>query len=142
MFRVLSLSAITLTLAFLPARLAHAEPWPAPDPIDARGCLVQVFWDIDYGGQAMTITEDTPWIGPRWNDQVSSVKVIAGVWDFYWDARYSGESFRTGPGSYRYVGDHWNDQLSSMRCERPTRYGERGDRWRDHGGDDYGDDHK
>jgi hypothetical protein len=47
------------------------------------------------------------------------------VWDFYWDANYQGEEFRTGPGGYAFVGEHWNDQLSSFRCVRPTRYGGR-----------------
>ncbi|MFZ2030588.1 MAG: beta/gamma crystallin-related protein [Vitreimonas sp.] len=136
MFKQIGASAaLMMALAHAPA--ARAEPWPTPDPVEARVCLVQVFWDVDYGGQSMTISGDTPWIGDRWNDQVSSVKVIAGVWDFYWDGNYGGESFRTGPGSYRYVGDHWNDQLSSMRCERSTRYGDRG-----RGGGNYGDDSK
>ena len=125
MFRCLSVSAAVLALAVLQAMPAHADPWPAPDPVEARGCLIQVFWDIDYGGDSWTVTDDTPWVGDHWNDQISSVKVIAGVWDFYWDARYEGESFRTGPGAYRYVGDHWNDQLSSFRCVHPTRFGER-----------------
>ena len=115
---------IALT-SLLHARAASAEPWPTPDPIEARGCLLQVFWDVDQGGESWTVAADTPWVGDHWNDQISSVKVIAGVWDFYWDANYQGEEFRTGPGSYRSVGDHWNDQLSSFRCERPTRYGER-----------------
>ena len=130
MFKYSSLAAIVLVTIVLP-NLAHAEPWPAPEPSDARGCVIQVFWDANYGGESWTVSNDTPWVGDHWNDQISSVKVIAGVWDFYWDAQYQGEVFRTGPGNYSYVGDHWNDQLSSFRCEHPTHFGER---WR-RGGD-------
>lgn len=91
---------------------------------------IQVFWDANYGGESWTVSDDTPWVGDHWNDQISSVKVIAGVWAFYWDAQYQGEVFRTGPGNYSYVGDHWNDQFSSFRREHPTHIGER---WRDNG---------
>jgi hypothetical protein len=113
-----------LAITILPG-LARAEPWPAADPENSRGCVIQVFWDAEYGGESWTVSDDTPWVGDRWNDQISSVKVIAGLWDFYWDAQFEGEVFRTGPGDYSYVGDHWNDQLSSFRCEHPTRFGDR-----------------
>jgi Beta/Gamma crystallin len=86
-----------------------------------RGCEVIVYWDIDFGGEARRITHDLPYVGDHWNDQISSMRVIAGVWEFYWDIDYGGEMMTRRPGAYRFVGDHWNDQISSLRCVRPTR---------------------
>jgi hypothetical protein len=84
------------------------------------GCDVIVYWDADFLGEARRITRSLPFVGRHWNDQISSIRVIAGVWEFYWDANYRGEVMIKEPGAYRYVGDHWNDQISSMRCIRPT----------------------
>ena len=84
------------------------------------GCSATVYWDANYGGEAWTLHGNIRFVGPHWNDQISSIVVHRGVWIFYWDANYGGEQLRLAPGTYPYVGDHWNDQISSARCVRPT----------------------
>jgi hypothetical protein len=86
---------------------------------DAGGCKVKVYWDINFGGAHFTTDRAVPWVGNHWNDQISSIKVIWGVWEFYRDIHYGGESMRLSRGNYAYVGDHWNDQISSFRCVHP-----------------------
>jgi hypothetical protein len=86
-----------------------------------RGCDVIVYWDADFKGESWETDRNQRFVGNHWNDQISSIRVIAGVWQFYWDADYGGEMMDLRPGDYRYVGDHWNDQISSFRCVRPTR---------------------
>jgi hypothetical protein len=82
------------------------------------GCDVIVYWDANFGGESLRSQGDMSYVGNHWNDQISSIRVLAGFWEFYWDADYRGEVLRYGPGNYPYVGDHWNDQISSFRCSR------------------------
>ena len=89
---------------------------PATAQYGGRRCQVIVFWDANFQGEQWRTTHDSYFVGQHWNDQISSIQVLSGVWEFYWDAAYKGEVMRLGPGSYGYVGDHWNDQISSFRC--------------------------
>lgn len=117
---VASLAAMAALAPILMASPAAAEPWPRAQP-PQPSCLIIVYRDAGFNGESWVITDDRPYVGDRWNDQISSVRVIAGVWQFFWDANYGGEQYTSRPGDYPYVGDHWNDQISSMRCVRPTR---------------------
>jgi hypothetical protein len=84
------------------------------------GCEVIVYWDNGYGGEQWRTTDDQQTTGPHWAKQISSIIIISGIWDFYWDANYHGEVLTLPPGTYSYVGDHWNDKINSFRCVRPT----------------------
>ncbi|MGA8398462.1 MAG: beta/gamma crystallin-related protein [Stellaceae bacterium] len=83
-----------------------------------QACEVIVYWDANFRGESLHTEGDMSFVGQHWNDQISSIRVLSGFWEFYWDADYRGEVLRLGPGSYPYVGDHWNDQISSLRCSR------------------------
>ena len=84
----------------------------------ALACDVIVYWDANFRGESLRSQGDMSYVGAHWNDQISSIRVLSGYWEFYWDADYRGEVLRLGPGNYPYVGDHWNDQISSLRCSR------------------------
>jgi hypothetical protein len=90
-------------------------------PAMAAGCSVTVYWDADFGGESWHTRQDVPWVGDHWNDQISSIRIESGVWDFYWNKDYGGERKRMRPGDYSRIDPHWNDQISSFRCARPTR---------------------
>jgi hypothetical protein len=85
-----------------------------------RGCEVAVYWDNLYGGEVWRTIDDQPSPPGRWTKQISSIIVVSGIWDFYWDGNFKGEVITFPPGAYPYVGDHWNDKISSFRCVRPT----------------------
>ncbi|HXM00453.1 MAG TPA: beta/gamma crystallin-related protein [Rhizomicrobium sp.] len=108
-----------MKLGYLAAAAVMAL-YALPGAAQAGGCRAVVYWDIDYGGERFVTDHDVSYVGDHWNDKISSIKVISGEWEFFWDANYGGEALRLGPGRYRYVGDHWNDQISSFRCVRPT----------------------
>ncbi len=84
------------------------------------GCSATVYWDANFGGEAWTLHGNVDFVGPHWNDRISSIVVHRGVWVFFWDANYQGEALRLNPGTYSYVGNHWNDQISSARCIQAT----------------------
>ena len=81
-------------------------------------CLVSVYWDANFKGEEWDTDQNQAYVGNHWNDQISSIRVVAGTWRFYWDGNYGGEMVELKPGEYSYVGNHWNDQISSFRCVR------------------------
>ena len=109
-----------MKMKWLAAALALGASAMMSGAANAEGCKVVVFWDANFGGERQFSNHDVPWVGQHWNDQISSIKVISGVWEFYWDINYGGESMRMRPGEYPFVGQHWNDQISSYRCVHPT----------------------
>jgi hypothetical protein len=84
------------------------------------GCEVAVYWDGGFSGEVWRTSDDQPTAGPRWKSQISSIIVISGIWDFYWQDKYVGEVITFPPGAYPSIGDHWNDKINSFRCVRPT----------------------
>ena len=82
----------------------------------ARACEVIVFRDAKFEGQKWTSSTAVSKMDDNWNDQISSIVVISGTWNFYQDWYYKGPSFQLKPGEYSYVGDKWNDRISSFRC--------------------------
>lgn len=81
-----------------------------------------------YGGGTHAIGAD---VSNGWNDDVSSVIVIAGVWELFTDIDYGGRKLTLMPGVYPSIeqaglgnvegataeppGPGWNDKLSSLR---------------------------
>lgn len=88
----------------------------APVPDTGGLCHVVVYWDADFKGERWDTEQNQHYVGDHWNDQISSIRVVSGIWRFYWDADYGGEMIELKPGDYRYVDAHWNDQISSFRC--------------------------
>jgi len=103
--------------------------WIVIDPVDADipdaapvtdaplgQCRVSVYWDADFNGERADTSQNQPYVGDHWNDQISSIRVVSGVWQFFWDANYGGEMIELKPGDYARIPAHWNDQISSFRC--------------------------
>lgn len=95
-------------------------------------CEAIVYQHVRYGGESMRINGDMPSLGGRWNDRISSIRVLSGDWTFYQHDDYRGERIHVGR-NVPDVGGSWNDRISSARCN------ERGG-WNDGGwwGDDRG----
>lgn len=86
----------------------------------ARACTL--YGDANYQGprEIARDGEDNPFVGERWNDQVSSIQCRPGcVLEAFQDADFRGlrQDYR---GETRFVGPFWNDKLSSyrVRCGR------------------------
>ena len=107
-------TCVTLSCVLsLPGDLAHGQA-------ARRGCDVALYWDAGYSGEVWRTTDDQATAGPHWTKHVTSVIVVAGIWDFYAQANYRDEVITLPPGAYPYIGDHWKDRISSLRCVRPT----------------------
>lgn len=60
------------------------------------------------------------YVGDNWNDTISSVIVLSGMWQFFPCAGFNGPPATVGPGYYTYVEDPPfgmpNDTISSILC--------------------------
>lgn len=77
---------------------------------------IEIFTDANFSGTTSgNIDRDLAWIGDVWNDQISSIKVYAGTWEFFEHTDFQGRSFQLAPGEYPSVTTDWNDVISSFK---------------------------
>lgn len=100
-----------------PTVVSAAQEQPAPTGND-QGCEVKGFAEPDLQGQSFTTGDNYPTMD-EWKQQVGSVQVVSGTWDFYSDDNYGGEVIRLGPGAYRTLGENWTNAISSFMCSQP-----------------------
>ncbi len=93
-----------------------------PGAARARGCAAVAYWDWHLQGEALNLPPYVPYIGDHWNNQISSIEIHQGIWRFYIDANFQGDTIELGPGIYSWQnGNEWNDSISSFQCVQPTR---------------------
>ena len=97
------------------------------------GCEAIVYQHEGFRGEQFPITGSMPTLGDRWNDRISSIRVISGDWTFYQHDGYRGDQIRVGR-DVPDVGGTWNDRISSIQVLSG--------RWifyrdRDYGGSEY-----
>jgi len=98
-----------------PSRVvALAEPPPVP----AGGkCELTIFTESGFGGLSVPTSEDQPNLEEAgWKNQIASIKVGAGVWDFFSDDTFAGENMRLSPGEYANLGPDWTQRIGSFMC--------------------------
>ncbi len=66
----------------------------------ARLPEVVVYDHICFGGAYARTNLSFHFIGDFWNDRISSLIVVSGVWRFYRDEYYKGDYWDLGPGYY------------------------------------------
>ncbi len=82
-----------------------------------RGCEAIVYRDSGFRGEEQWLSGDTPWVGERWNDRISSIRVVSGRWVFYADRDFRGGSYPARDGEQiDSLERGWNDRISSARC--------------------------
>jgi hypothetical protein len=59
-----------------------------------------VFDHIGFKGAACRTNLSFHFLGDFWNDRISSLIIVSGVWRFYRDEYYKGDSWDLGPGFY------------------------------------------
>jgi beta/gamma crystallin len=59
-----------------------------------------VYDHIGFGGAYARTNLSFHFIGDFWNDRISSLIVVSGVWRFYRDEYYKGDHWDLGPGYY------------------------------------------
>jgi hypothetical protein len=100
-----------------------SEPPPAQAaalvtaPPVTGACKLTIFAEPQFAGPNSPATEDQPRLAEvGWKDQISSVKVENGTWDFFTGDQFTGESMRLAPGPYPQLTPEWNKHIGSFMC--------------------------
>ena len=59
-----------------------------------------IFDHVGFKGAACRTNLSFHYLGDFWNDRISSVIIVSGVWRFYRDDYYKGDFWDLGPGFY------------------------------------------
>jgi hypothetical protein len=101
-----------------PARTVALAAPPPPPQNDA--CEISIFSEPNFAGTNATATDEQPRLNETgWQNQIASVKVAAGTWDFFSDPEFTGETMRLQPGEYPDLGAEWAKKAGSFMCVQP-----------------------
>jgi hypothetical protein len=103
-----------------PAQVASLPPPPPPPPANGS-CQMTIFADPNFAGAAAPTVENQALLGEAgWLNEISSVQVQSGVWEFYADENFGGVSMRLQPGDYPNLAPEWTKHIGSFQCVEPT----------------------
>jgi Beta/Gamma crystallin len=103
-----------------PARVAELPPPPPPAPANGS-CEMTIYADPNFAGTAAPTAENQPALGQAgWLNEISSVQVQSGTWEFYADENFGGASMRLDPGPYPNLPPEWTKRIGSFQCVQPT----------------------
>jgi hypothetical protein len=100
---------------------AQAAALPPP-PAFAQGgaCQVTIFAQPNFAGLSAPTEESQPDLSQTgWRNEISSIQVQAGTWDFFSEENYGGESMRLSTGPYPNLAPEWAKRIGSFMCVQP-----------------------
>jgi hypothetical protein len=100
---------------------AAAAPLPPPPALMESGnCQLTIFADQNFGGLSAPTSENQPALAQTgWQNEISSVQVQSGTWDFFSGDNFSGESLRLTAGQYPQLAPEWTKRIGSFMCVAP-----------------------
>ena len=95
---------------------------PAPGPAPATGCELLIYSEANFKGMSAPSDQDQPGLGESgWQNEIASVEIKSGTWDFYSDEDYRGEMMRLGAGTYPALDPKWSKHIGSFMCSAPGK---------------------
>ena len=95
---------------------------PEPPAAPATGCELLIYSEANFKGMAAPVGEDQPGLGEvGWQNEIASVEIKSGTWDFYSDEDYGGEMMRLSAGSYPMLDPKWSKHIGSLMCSAPAK---------------------
>ncbi len=92
----------------------------APPPMQTGACELSIFSEPGFGGTNATSSDEQPRLAELgWANQIASVKVTSGTWDFFTEPDFTGEVQRFAPGEYPDLGPDWSRKAASFMCVQP-----------------------
>ena len=90
----------------------------APAAAGAHMPEVVLYEHRNFGGAEWRTNLGWGYVGDFWNDKVSAIIVVSGVWRFYEHRDFGGRSWDLGPGYYDWVvaAGIPNDIISSFKA--------------------------
>jgi hypothetical protein len=100
-----------------PAQFATLPP---PPPVATGNCQATIFAEPNFAGTSAPTGESQPNLSQSgWLNEISSIQVQAGTWDFFTDENYGGESMRLTAGPYSTLAPEWSKRIGSFMCVQP-----------------------
>ena len=100
-----------------PRTVAFVAPPPMPQ---GGNCQISIYSEPNFGGTNASASEEQPRLNENgWQNQIASVKVAAGTWDFFSAPEFTGETMRLAPGDYPNLGPEWTKKAGSFMCVQP-----------------------
>jgi Beta/Gamma crystallin len=104
-----------------PAQDVATLPPPPPLPSDNGVCQTTIYSDPNFAGNSAPTGEGQPSLSQSgWRNEISSIVVGAGVWEFFSDENFAGESMLLPPGTYATLPAEWTKRIGSFMCVRPA----------------------
>jgi len=101
--------------------LAQAAALPPPLPLAENGaCQATIYAEPNFGGNSAPTGDSQPNLSQTgWRNEISSLVVGAGTWEFFTDENFGGESMRLPPGTYPTLSAEWTRHIGSFMCVQP-----------------------
>jgi hypothetical protein len=95
---------------------------PPPPPLTQSGaCQATIFSEPNFGGNSAPTGDSQPMLSSTgWRNEIASITVAAGTWDFFADENFGGESLRLTPGTYSRLAPEWTRHIGSFMCVEPS----------------------
>jgi hypothetical protein len=91
-----------------------------PPPIPQGSCEVTIFSEGNFAGTGVTTGDEQPTLSQSgWQNQIASIQVKSGTWDFFSDENFGGQAMRLPPGPYQDLGPEWTKKIGSFQCVQP-----------------------
>ena len=100
---------------------AAAAPLPPPPAFAANGaCQLTIFSESNFAGLSAPTGDSQPNLSQTgWRNEIGSIQVQAGTWDFFSDENFGGESMRLSAGPYPILAPEWSKRIGSFMCVQP-----------------------
>jgi hypothetical protein len=96
-------------------------PPPPPLPSDNGVCQTTIYSEPNFAGNSAPTGEGQPSLSQSgWRNEISSIVVGAGVWEFFSDENFAGESMLLPAGTYATLPTEWTKRIGSFMCVRPA----------------------
>ena len=84
-----------------------------------QACLVAVYADPNLTGLSVETDQNQPRLDQsQWQNQISSIMVKSGTWDFYPELEFRGQPLRLSAGSFPVLEPQWTKRIGSFMCVR------------------------
>jgi hypothetical protein len=94
---------------------------PPPPVLAVNGnCQLTIYENPGFSGLSAPTSDNQPLLSETgWKDEISSIQVQAGTWDFFSEENFGGDSIRMAAGSYPQLVSEWNKRIGSFMCVEP-----------------------
>lgn len=98
---------------------AAALPPPPALPEGGGECQATIYSESNFAGNSAPTGANQPVLTTTgWRNEIASIVVGAGTWDFFAGENFAGEALRLTPGTYPRLAPEWQRRIGSFMCTK------------------------